>query len=310
MNKYPNSLIQVLNDEQKKVFITVLNKKTLIDLDLEKELNKILSSFGGWFSETKSYRQILEEVCLKRNLKIDNNSSIHKLEESILQNKFKTIIENLGDEDKKKFQKELEKFATKNGVDASQIKSLTALGTLAGANFAGFGLYIMATTVVGGITSAIGLTLPFAVYTGMSSVLSIVTGPVGWIAGLGYLAYSFRNESLESAQKKLTDTAKGVRNVFTGNVEYCEVIISQICSFRILLHQEFAEKKEKYNLELKSLREKSTVSAKVQSEIQEKIFNLNKQLNEVNIEVREVNRKTDLTTKNLSEIEQKLKSLR
>lgn len=310
MNKYPNSLIEVLNLEQKKVFLTILNKKTILDFDLVKELNKILSSFGGWFSEEKSYKQILEQVCLKRNLKIDNNSSVHKLEEIILQNKFKTIIENLGDEDKKKFQKELEKFATKNGVDASQIKSLTALGTLAGANFAGFGLYIMASTVVGGITSAIGLTLPFAVYTGMSSVLSIVTGPVGWIAGLGYLAYSFRNESLESAQKKLTDTAKGIRNVFTGNVEYCEVIISQICSFRILLNQEFNEKNDKYKLELKSLKEKLDLSKNAQSELQENISNLYKHLKEVNIEVTEFEKKTTQTSQNIFEIVQKMNKLR
>ena len=147
ISNYPNSLLTLLNEEQKKSFVILLNKKNLVGLDLVKELNKLLSSFRGWFSSEKTYKQLLEEICSKRNLEIGRNFSVSQLEELILENKFKTYINNLGEEEREKFQEELKTFASKNGIDASQIKSLTTIGTLAGANFAGFGLYVMASTI-------------------------------------------------------------------------------------------------------------------------------------------------------------------
>ncbi|WP_255523927.1 hypothetical protein [Nodosilinea sp. LEGE 06152] len=40
----------------------------------------------------------------------------------------------------------------------------------------------MASTVLGELTSTIGITLPFAVYMGMSQVIALVIGPVGRLA--------------------------------------------------------------------------------------------------------------------------------
>lgn len=58
----------------------------------------------------------------------------------------------------------------------------TATGGLVLANLSGFGLYMAAASSLSALTGAIGLTLPFAAYTGMSSILATVTGPVGWVA--------------------------------------------------------------------------------------------------------------------------------
>ena len=239
MNNYPNNLINLLSDEQRRVFLKLLNKKNSTNIDLLKELNKLISSFGGFFSEQKSYKQILEKICEKRRIKNIYSNSVYETEQLILENKFNTIYNSLNKEDKRKFDEEIQMIALQRGLSLDQAKSISAIGTLAGANIAGFGLYIMASTFVGGLTSAIGLTLPFAFYTGMSSALSIVTGPIGWIAGLGYVAYTFRNDNIETAQAKLKNTATGFKTVFTGNVEHCEILVSQICSFRIMLQQEF-----------------------------------------------------------------------
>ena len=59
---------------------------------------------------------------------------------------------------------------------------VTTTGALVLANLSGFGLYVAASTAVGALTSALGIVLPFAVYTGMSSVLATLIGPVGWAA--------------------------------------------------------------------------------------------------------------------------------
>lgn len=71
-------------------------------------------------------------------------------------------------------------------ISKSQGKSanglVTATGGLVLANLSGFGLYMAAASSLSALTGAIGLTLPFAAYTGMSSILATVTGPVGWVA--------------------------------------------------------------------------------------------------------------------------------
>ena len=49
----------------------------------------------------------------------------------------------------------------------------------------GFGVYLLASTVLGSLTSALGITLPFAVYVGMSQAIALILGPVGWAALAG-----------------------------------------------------------------------------------------------------------------------------
>jgi len=65
----------------------------------------------------------------------------------------------------------------------------TVFLTLGLANAAGFGLYSSATTALGFATHAIGVTLPFAAYTGLSSTIAFVIGPAGWLAAGSWLAW-------------------------------------------------------------------------------------------------------------------------
>ena len=57
-----------------------------------------------------------------------------------------------------------------------------AAGALGLANLAGFGLYQTATTALAFVTHAVGISLPFAAYTGLSSTIAFVIGPVGWLS--------------------------------------------------------------------------------------------------------------------------------
>ncbi len=63
-------------------------------------------------------------------------------------------------------------------------------GAIAAAKMSGFGVYLMASTVLGGLTNALGLTLPFAVYMGMSQAITLVLGPVGWAALAGGVVWT------------------------------------------------------------------------------------------------------------------------
>lgn len=61
---------------------------------------------------------------------------------------------------------------------------------MAAAKASGFGVYLMASTLLGGLTSALGLTLPFAIYMGMSQMIALAIGPVGWLALFGGVAFT------------------------------------------------------------------------------------------------------------------------
>ena len=61
---------------------------------------------------------------------------------------------------------------------------------MAAAKASGFGVYLMASTVLGGLTSALGITLPFAAYMGMSQMIALAIGPVGWLTLFGGLAFT------------------------------------------------------------------------------------------------------------------------
>jgi uncharacterized protein YaaW (UPF0174 family) len=65
----------------------------------------------------------------------------------------------------------------------------TTLGLLGAAQASGFGVYMASTTALGFLTHAVGVTLPFAVYSGMTSTIAFVIGPAGWLAVGGWGAW-------------------------------------------------------------------------------------------------------------------------
>jgi uncharacterized protein YaaW (UPF0174 family) len=63
-------------------------------------------------------------------------------------------------------------------------------GAMIAARMSGFGVYLLASTVLGTLTGALGITLPFAVYIGMSQTIALILGPVGWAALAGGVLFS------------------------------------------------------------------------------------------------------------------------
>ena len=68
--------------------------------------------------------------------------------------------------------------------------SATTLAALGAAQASGFGVYLGATTALGFLSHAVGATLPFAVYAGMSSTIAFLIGPVGFLAAGAWLGWS------------------------------------------------------------------------------------------------------------------------
>lgn len=72
----------------------------------------------------------------------------------------------------------------------SFLKSGIGIGSLITVG-SSFGAYIAINTIIHAIfTSFLGITLPFAVYTGGAKGVSIIAGPIGWCALGGYSIYS------------------------------------------------------------------------------------------------------------------------
>ena len=118
---------------------------------------------------------------------------------------FRKRLENL---DKDQLQSIL-KHADENLKKRAQqmgIGFIPAAGVVTG-ELSGFGIYLATTTGLGAISSAIGVTFPWAMYQGATTVLGVMLGPIGWvIAGGGVVAggIALLNQWLKRNDQKFT----------------------------------------------------------------------------------------------------------
>jgi uncharacterized protein YaaW (UPF0174 family) len=84
---------------------------------------------------------------------------------------------------------------TMNGISADVQNApmtgpATTLVALTAAQASGFGIYLGATTALGFVSHGIGVTLPFIVYTGMTSTIAFLIGPPGFLAAGAWLGWT------------------------------------------------------------------------------------------------------------------------
>lgn len=78
---------------------------------------------------------------------------------------------------------EVSKLASAAGIEGKNYSGpVSTMAALGAAQASGFGVYVTTTTALGFVTNAVGITLPFAAYTGVSSTIAFLIGPVGWLA--------------------------------------------------------------------------------------------------------------------------------
>jgi uncharacterized protein YaaW (UPF0174 family) len=97
----------------------------------------------------------------------------------------KTVWEKMTPEQRRQMEREWQKTAAEFDKSGSLAGSASIFAALTASQLSGFGIYLLATTSLGALTGVIGITLPFAVYTAMTTAIAVIIGPVGWIgAGL------------------------------------------------------------------------------------------------------------------------------
>lgn len=185
------------------------------------------SSIWGYLFKSKSYEDIVKELAGK--LEIPKNGSVAEIESNICQKVLKLIEENMTPEQRKKIDEEIERAVKKLGFKGSlNKKAIIAAGGyfafLTTAQLSGFGIYLLSTTLLGMVSHAIGITLPFVVYTSLTKAISLIIGPAGWI--IGGLIF-------------LTNLLK--------QPEY-EILIPAIAYIRLLREKYFGEAARKRNL--------------------------------------------------------------
>ncbi|MBT8440444.1 MAG: hypothetical protein KJO91_12000 [Gammaproteobacteria bacterium] len=126
------------------------------------------------------YVQIVSFAAKHLDVTVSNKCDIAEIEEQLVRKQFSELMKELTPEKRKEIEEQIEQ---EKEALTSRYGSVIGGGTaIIVAQASGFGIYLMASTVVGAATSAIGITLPFAFYTGMSQAISVAIGPVGWLA--------------------------------------------------------------------------------------------------------------------------------
>lgn len=192
-------LVHTFNNQQKTILAKILD----CDANEDSIISKIFRNYYKpliWWDDDESmyyetsYRDILTKICLKLEITFTVDDSNFILQEKITQKSFSNIIEKLSPTQKKELEGKLLKEAESLGIDVgtSSIFTLLAAGSLTG-----FAPYLLVTTTVGLLTSIIGVTLPFGIYTALTSGLSYILGPIGWIGASIFAISRYKKMNLK-----------------------------------------------------------------------------------------------------------------
>lgn len=133
---------------------------------------------GSWtFGQTKTYAKIVRNLVKKLGIK-DLNRNPAAIERAIIAKVWNETLARLTPEQAVELKSGATKFADEHGRNFGG--ELTSAATMSAAQLSGFGVYMLGSTLLGGLNSALGLGLGFGAFTSLSSAVSTVIGPVGW----------------------------------------------------------------------------------------------------------------------------------
>ncbi len=169
------------------------------------------------------YAEVVGDVARKMEVAIWPESGLASIEREVVGAAFQKALASATPEQRNAM---LAALAHEQGTT---VKTLVgASGVLVAANLTGFGLYVAASTMLGAMTGALGVALPFAVYTGMSGVIATLTGPVGWAMLAGWAVYRFGS----------TDYKKTVPGVIAVAAVRARLMAERDCEIEKLLAEQ------------------------------------------------------------------------
>lgn len=193
----------------------------------------LLSSVWGFFQDNDSYKNVIIKIAKHNNIDIDLKSSEVTIERDLYFKLFDKELNQMSADEKEAFYINLEN----QGLTRAQATSLTGLAAIGAAQASGFGVYLLATSTVGAIASVVGVTLPFAVYTTLSSAISYLIGPIGFLV-IGYSLYK-NIKSLDDFFDIISNSYKGVKKMLFGDYERATLAFKYIAAMRFVLEMNF-----------------------------------------------------------------------
>ncbi len=295
-----------LEDELKSEMekLTLLSKNDLVDLFYDELANKV--KYKEKKDEEGLSIAVIEETAKKFN---DIDESLTPASKAVaITNRFaekfypKTTekLENASEEELKEFERTFEdrlKEASKEDIEeiknelgVNEItgeavrKALTKSGGpitfIALINLSGFGAYLMLSTVMHAIfTTMLGITLPFAAYTGASSTLAFLTGPFGILLASGFGGWSLLKGKGKMIRSLLTVP------VFLGVKANDKPLLPKKEELPSFLDATERRIREKYIDQINHLKEKHSSAEdkynkekRIREKINQKILNLRKKI--------------------------------
>jgi hypothetical protein len=143
------------------------------------------------YGASLSYEYLVREVCNTLDIDGSKVEPIGGLEVYLIEDVFVKAAAQMNAQLRHTFltaQVQLDDFATV--FPQTRVSGpATTLAALALAQGSGFGIYLGATTALGLVSHAVGVTLPFAIYTGMTSTIAFLIGPVGFLGAGAWLGF-------------------------------------------------------------------------------------------------------------------------
>lgn len=169
-----------LNNEDRPKFGIEISKKIVELIPSEHKPGKPIPLPYSYLLELAYFFLIAESKDAKPS------DAVVDIEKEIITRLFDQIMSKATPEQKEKIYNSIRTEAQKVGLEwklTDLAPSATLLSTIVIGQLGGFTTYILATTITASLASAIGVTLPFAFYTTLSSAISVFLGPPGWIIG-------------------------------------------------------------------------------------------------------------------------------
>lgn len=187
------NLLHGASEEERQGLATILGGTSTTPDELIKTLTLASQSVAGafWAGLTDgdpSYLDLIRKVAAKVGVDFDSDRTVQELEVRIARKMMLSMLDRMTSEQRRELETRLQAMARQIGKGGLFAGATVTFSALTAAQLSGFGVYLLASTTLAGLTGAVGFTLPFAAYTAMSSAIAVAIGPVGWIgAGLLFL---------------------------------------------------------------------------------------------------------------------------
>ena len=314
--------IKILTKEEKQVLFKIFRIKMDENAvsKLQNKLGKLLLPAGGLFQTKLSYEETIEKIAKKNNIKLDSALKVSLKERQLFLELFSTNFQKLNDKEKQEFLRKLER----NGMSKDQVASIVALTGIGAAQLSGFGVYLLASSAVGAITHALGVTLSFATYTAMSSIIKLAIGPIGLVLmaiPLTKIFWKVRN--IEDLKDVFISIFKDSRSLVTGNFEGAEIVFQYFAGLRIMKTHQIEVNLTNLNIDIESIKASRENTIKEHDrlsfvledkdtelkELELKISIIKEEKQKILIDNKEELRKLDTIENNLMKNEEKRKEL-